>query len=272
MRFDDEQFSGQGEVDPEADFESVGEGFESQDFDFEMESPSASTVPRTGFPPRSRPPARPVAARILWPALGFPAVIAPRSGASRSPADSDATRTICVLLLSNTPDADQPRCGTLPSLRAVGGPQATHHQGGRSRCRSRQPSSPCGIGWSRPVRKTHTERRWVRRQPAAEERHHGEPVEVRPSLLCSVDRPQVSARDTRVRRGVGAIHRRSVSPLLEQGSAGSDAALTRDELAAGSLCAGTPQHRPAPQDRPFLMNGYKFEYGGLHQPYNQPTA
>src|SRR5262245_40718244 len=50
----------------------------------------------------STPATRPVAARILWPALGFPAVIAPQSGGARSPADSDATRTICVLLLSNT--------------------------------------------------------------------------------------------------------------------------------------------------------------------------
>ena len=49
------------------------------------------------------PSARPVAARILWPALGFPAVIAPRANAQGTAADSDATRTICVLLLSNTP-------------------------------------------------------------------------------------------------------------------------------------------------------------------------
>jgi hypothetical protein len=46
----------------------------------------------------------PVRARILWPALGFPAVIAPRSrppGGATLDADTDATRTICVLLLSD---------------------------------------------------------------------------------------------------------------------------------------------------------------------------
>jgi len=45
----------------------------------------------------------PVHARILWPALGFPAVIAPRGGrAADSPMkDGDATRCITVLLLSN---------------------------------------------------------------------------------------------------------------------------------------------------------------------------
>lgn len=41
-------------------------------------------------------------ARILWPALGFPAVIAPKDPPSTSPfLEGDATRCICVLVLSN---------------------------------------------------------------------------------------------------------------------------------------------------------------------------
>jgi hypothetical protein len=43
----------------------------------------------------------PVRARILWPALGFPAVIAPRDASKRGTAPADATRCIHVLLLSN---------------------------------------------------------------------------------------------------------------------------------------------------------------------------
>lgn len=44
----------------------------------------------------------PVRARILWPALGFPAVIAPRNPPSDHPmTKGDATRCICVLLLSD---------------------------------------------------------------------------------------------------------------------------------------------------------------------------
>jgi len=43
-----------------------------------------------------------VRARILWPALGFPAVIAPRRPPTESAMlDADATRCICVLVLSN---------------------------------------------------------------------------------------------------------------------------------------------------------------------------
>jgi len=48
-------------------------------------------------------PTRPVhvSARILWPALGFPAVIAPQSNGSSDPLESNASRSICVLILSN---------------------------------------------------------------------------------------------------------------------------------------------------------------------------
>jgi hypothetical protein len=45
---------------------------------------------------------RPVTARILWPAAGFPAVIAPRPDATGTPlTDGDATRCITVFLLSD---------------------------------------------------------------------------------------------------------------------------------------------------------------------------
>lgn len=47
----------------------------------------------------------PVLARILWPALGFPAVVAPRQAASGSPMlDGDATRCVCALVLSERPE------------------------------------------------------------------------------------------------------------------------------------------------------------------------
>jgi hypothetical protein len=49
--------------------------------------------------PGARPGA--VRARILWPALGFPAVIAPRTTGSSDPLEGNASSTICVLLLSN---------------------------------------------------------------------------------------------------------------------------------------------------------------------------
>lgn len=47
-------------------------------------------------------PAPPVRARILWPALGFPAVIAPRRTPATSPfMQGDATRCVCVLIASD---------------------------------------------------------------------------------------------------------------------------------------------------------------------------
>jgi len=47
---------------------------------------------------------RPIRARILWPALGFPAVISPLAGSASKPFDSDASRCICALILSDSQD------------------------------------------------------------------------------------------------------------------------------------------------------------------------
>src|SRR5262249_59365170 len=68
----------------------------------EVVAPPVGAPPGACVPPEPPPP-RPAAGGFLGPAWGFPAVIVPRPGASRNPADSDATRTICVLLLSNVP-------------------------------------------------------------------------------------------------------------------------------------------------------------------------
>jgi hypothetical protein len=81
----------QPEFDPEADFEA-----ESQDLGFEWEAPSPSPA-RTAVSANAR------GTRILWPALGFPAVIAPRQGASSNAAAADATHSICVLVLTASP-------------------------------------------------------------------------------------------------------------------------------------------------------------------------
>src|SRR5947209_14849781 len=42
-----------------------------------------------------------VRARILWPALGFPAVIAPRKDGSTEPLAGNPSRCICALILSD---------------------------------------------------------------------------------------------------------------------------------------------------------------------------
>src|SRR5215468_9927897 len=47
--------------------------------------------------------ASPVKACILWPALGFPAVIAPRQGASSNPGVTDASHSTCILVLTAKP-------------------------------------------------------------------------------------------------------------------------------------------------------------------------
>jgi hypothetical protein len=93
--FEDEQFSFQPEIDPEADLEFPGEELEGE------APPAKRATPQQRL--TTAQPGKTINARILWPALGFPAVIAPRSGVSAKPFDGDATRCICVLLLSDTP-------------------------------------------------------------------------------------------------------------------------------------------------------------------------
>ena len=68
----------------------------SDEFGLEWEAPGASFA-RTQPSPNAR------GTRILWPALGFPAIIAPRQTASSNPAATDATRSICVLVLTAKP-------------------------------------------------------------------------------------------------------------------------------------------------------------------------
>ncbi len=67
-------------------------------------SPQKAVRPGLGTPSPTTLHMRLIKARILWPALGFPAVIAPRANASKDPLDGDATRSICVLVLSDKKD------------------------------------------------------------------------------------------------------------------------------------------------------------------------
>ena len=45
---------------------------------------------------------RPIRARILWPALGFPAVISPQNGSSSKPFDTDTSHGLCALIVCDS--------------------------------------------------------------------------------------------------------------------------------------------------------------------------
>jgi hypothetical protein len=64
-------------------------------FEFDFESGWDSESQAVDAPPLQ------VSARILWPALGFPAVIAPQRSGSTDPLEGDPSRCICALILSN---------------------------------------------------------------------------------------------------------------------------------------------------------------------------
>lgn len=76
-------------------------GWTAASWDAVPASPPAPTTLAMRSPSATRP--RPVRARILWPALGFPAVITPPATPGVSPFEhGDATRCVCVLVLSDT--------------------------------------------------------------------------------------------------------------------------------------------------------------------------
>lgn len=56
-----------------------------------------------GTPTNLRMRPKPIRARILWPAVGFPAVIRPQKADATNPSDTDASRSICVLIVSDAP-------------------------------------------------------------------------------------------------------------------------------------------------------------------------
>jgi hypothetical protein len=61
-------------------------------------------LPEADSPPSTNASSGAVRVRILWPALGFPAVVAPRKGRTGSQfIDSDCTRCITLLVVSNRP-------------------------------------------------------------------------------------------------------------------------------------------------------------------------
>ena len=217
------------------------------------------------------PSARPVAARILWPALGFPAVIAPQSGGARSPADSDATRTICVLLLSNMqtltsqdvtrylrcvpwdnrarrtikagdPGSFSPNELTVRNGLVETGPEDAHGKpltfGG-----DRQGRNAITVSLSKYVR-----RFYARPGIGLTFLHE---IRVSEQALARLTGDQFHLFWNKEEAGQEP-HSREMTLLLDQFA-------TKRLNVAG----------PATKDRSLLMNGYRFEYGGLHHPYNQ---
>src|SRR5436190_14328662 len=210
---------------------------------------------------------RPIVARILWPALGFPAVIAPRSGTARDAADSDATRTICVLVLSNTSTLNSQdaarylRCvpwdartqrtvknGAAGSFSAAdlsvqrlieGGPEDAH---GRTLSfgSNRQKQNGITVSLSKYVRRFYA-------NPAIGLTYLHE---IRLS-------EQASARLTG-----DQYHVFWNKEVADQGRHSNEMQLLLDRFAPGRL-----KSAPA-TDRSFLMNGYRLEYGLLHHPYS----
>jgi hypothetical protein len=84
------------EFEEELEYE-LGELAASHQSDWAQEYEARGDAESTPTSPRMRG----IEARILWPALGFPAVIAPQANGSADPLKGNPTRCICAVILSN---------------------------------------------------------------------------------------------------------------------------------------------------------------------------
>jgi hypothetical protein len=197
---------------------------------------------------------RPVAARILWPALGFPAVIAPRAAAPGKTAESDATRTICVLVLTDTPLTVQ---DASRYLRCV--------PWGKRKTLSIKAGDPGSFPATELTVRRPTE---INVQDA-----HGKALSFGGGITVSLSKYVRRFYD---RLGLRHLYEIRVSEAAtarltedqyhvfwnkeaqDQSSHSSEMNLLLDRFVPDRL-----KSLPSSDDRSFLTNGYKFEYGGL---------
>ena len=222
----------------------------------------------TGAPPA------PIAARILWPALGFPAVVSPSERPSpATTSEGDATTCVCVLIACNRQKLSSEDAAR--HLRCVPWAQrGRRHIAARSfKASDLSVRSDVGSrsdhagGTQGRVRRAHP----VRRQCAAAERGRraagGESAQLLPQR-----RPRSSARDPTEPGGNRTAAARPAPPVLEQ--PGTSEAAPSDEMKllvdrfARPRRAGLGRQWQSQQG--FLTSEYMFEYRYLHAPYNTP--
>jgi len=213
---------------------------------------------------------RSIVARILWPALGFPAVIAPRTGA-RNLADSDSTRTMCVLLLSNTQDLNSQDVARY--LRCV--PWGDRKQ------RTIKAGAPGSFSATQLTVRNRLAEDGAEDMHgkaltfgANQQRQNGITVSVSKYVRRFYAGQQIGLRylhEVRVSEDAVArlpgdqFHLFWNKEVPDQTSFSNEMNVLLEHFMPKRLRSLGANEK----DRSFLQNGYKFEYGVLHHPYNQ---
>jgi len=237
-------------------------GASEAEFELEAEEPTA------GQPSAVR-------ARILWPALGFPAVVKPGdrpSGSNASLRDGDATKCICVLVLSDKRQLTSQDAAN--NLRCV-----AWSERGRRRIAANT-FAPGDI-----VVRSDTGGGQIAMTGrmdgfGAHLRFGGNARGEHGIVACLADRVRRVYRDA----GLAYLHEIRVSEsatarlrdgqyhLFWNNAAMGDAAPS-DEMsllvAAHARPARAALGKAWEKDRDFLIKEYMYEYGGLHAPYNR---
>jgi hypothetical protein len=207
-----------------------------------------------------------IAARILWPALGFPAVIAPRP-APQGP--SGVQHSLCLLLLSDRPALTAEDAAR--HVRIVPWDERTRRQ-----------AAPAFRASELTVRSGATLERPQRDKQGRAVSFGGDRYE-----RCIVASLSRAVRDFYARQGLRHLHEIRVSEaasgrladgqyhVLWNGSTASgpsdEMRLLVDRFAVprrGRLTADTEaERRWLQQNRQFLIDEYRFDYGALHPPH-----
>ena len=215
----------------------------------------------------------PVRARILWPALGCPAVIAPRQNGSQAAADADPRWSICLLILSSKPNLSTDDVAR--HLRLVPWSERTRRH------------IPPGQAGSFPASALHVQNDYGKQKLSRPQKDL-----LSDAIVFGADRSGRNGVVVSLARRVREFYRQQGLPYLYEIRVSEPASArftgeqyhlfwnneTPDQKVSDEMqlllekFAKPTRRALAPEwqkDFEFLVDEYKFDYGALHPPYQQ---
>jgi 3',5'-cyclic AMP phosphodiesterase CpdA len=210
-----------------------------------------------------------IQARILWPALGFPAVVTPNVRPSKETMrDGDATRCVCVLVLSD--HADLKSAHAAEHLRYV-----SWDKRGRRHIRN-NPAASFPTSEISVVRRTPVAGRKDSFGQHVKFGHNGNNQHGITALLADYvtrfyERPGLKhLYEIRISEAATAKLGQGQYQLFWNNELTNES-LPSDEMFMLLAQFARPRRKKTDkeQDLDFLVKEYRYEYGGIHPPYNQ---
>jgi len=213
-----------------------------------------------------------IQARILWPALGFPAVVTPNARASKDAMrDGDATTCVCLLVLSDHPSLSSAHAAQY--LRYV-----SWDTRGRRHIRN-NPASSFPASEITVVRRAPVEGRKDGFGQHLRFGHNGRNQNGITACLSNYVTAFYSRPGLKYLYEIRISETKTAS--LQQGQYQlfwnnelTNESLPSDEMAMllGQFARPRRARSAKAQELDYLVSEYRYEYGGLHPPYNQSSS